>query len=165
VAARSATVLAFLVGAALAACGGGGGAPARRDTAHVASARDSARTSAAESVATARDEWNKAEVVKRLTEAGLVVADSARKARRPGLQIEGELLQVSGSDLELYLYPSAAARQRESAGLDTATHGLPSVKAPRYIFSGNLIAVHVTPSDRLAERVENALMARHMKGP
>jgi hypothetical protein len=116
-------------------------------------------------MATARDEWNKAEVVKRLTEAGLVVTDSARKARRPGIHVPGELLQVSGSNLELYLYPSAAARQRESAALDTATHGLPSISAPRYIFSGNLIAVQVTPSDRLAEQVENVLMARHTKGP
>ena len=104
-------------------------------------------------------------MVKRLTEAGLVVVDSGRKARRAGLHVEGQLLRVSGSDLEIYLYPNTAARQRESAALDTTTHGLPSAKQPRYIFSGNLIAVHVTPSDRLAERVENALTARHTGVP
>ena len=165
-AARSTIVQGILIGVALTACGGGGGTPAGRDSAHGAFARDSARASAAaESVATARDEWNKAEVVKRLTEAGLVVVDSARKARRPGLHVQGELLRVSGSDLELYLYPSAAARQRESAAVDTATHGMPSVTQPRYIFSGNLIAVHITPSDRLAERVENVLTARHTGAP
>jgi hypothetical protein len=164
VAARSALVQGFLIGAALAACGGGG-APAGRDTAHGTFARDSARAAAAESVAAARDEWNRAEVVKRLTEAGLVVVDSGRKVRRAGLHVEGRLLRVSGSDLELYLYPNAAARQRESAALDTTMHGLPSAKQPRYIFSGNLVAVHVTPSDRLAERVENSLTARHTGAP
>jgi hypothetical protein len=41
----------------------------------------------------------------------------------------------------------------------------PSAQRPRYIISGNLIAIHVTPKEALAERVENVLTARHAGAP
>lgn len=152
--------------AALVGCGSreraGGATPAAASS---ASRGDSMRMAQhAESVATARDEWNVAEVVRRLEEAGLVVTDSGRSARRAGVEPAGHVLTVSGGTLELYLYPSSQARARASAVLDTATHGLPSIQAPRWIFSGNLIAVLTTPRDLLAERVENVLLARHGGG-
>jgi hypothetical protein len=135
--------------------GGAGGATAAIN-------RDSARAaSAAESVAVARDEWNKAEVVRRLAEAGLVVIDAKQKARRPEMHVEGDALQVSGADLEIYVYGDAEARRRDSEALDTVVRGIPTPDRPRYIISGNLIAVLRTPNERLAERVENALTARH----
>ncbi|HXY30395.1 MAG TPA: hypothetical protein VEI06_06770 [Gemmatimonadaceae bacterium] len=125
---------------------------------------DSGARASAESVAVARDVWNVAEVTKRLTEAGLVVTDSARTSRRPGIGVEGHVLDVSGGRLELYVYPDADARRRESTSLDTTVVGLPALDRPRFIISGNLIAVLVTPKDILAERVELALTARHTGG-
>jgi len=46
-------------------------------------------------------------------------------------------------------------------GLDTTRKGLPSIYDPKYIISGNLIAILHTPKDRLAERVRLVLMSRH----
>lgn len=94
----------------LAACGGGAegedGAGSRRSGASSAAlvSTDSSRAAtAAESLAVARDMWNKAEVVRRLEEAGLVVTDSGQKAREPALHVEGERLLVSGGELEIYV--------------------------------------------------------------
>jgi hypothetical protein len=112
------------------------------------------------------DEWNRAEIVKRLGEAGLVVADSGRVVHHAGLTRAGNLLDVSGSTLEVYVYPTAAARKQDAAKLDTMPNpAQPPAQRPRYIESGNLIAIHVTPRDVLAERVENVLTARHAGAP
>jgi len=105
--------------------------------------------------------WTVAEVVRRLTDAGLVVADSAETARHEPLTVSAHVLHVSGGTLELYLYSGAAARMRESAKLDTTNTGLPSIYNARYIESGNLIAILHSPSDRTAERVTNVLEGWH----
>ena len=112
------------------------------------------------------DEWNRAEVVKRLGEAGLVVTDSGRVVHHAGLTRPGNLLDVSGSPLELYIYPTAAARKQDAAKLDTMPNpATPPAQRPRFIISGNLIAIHVTMKEALAERVENVLTARHAGAP
>ena len=112
------------------------------------------------------DEWNLAEVVKRLGEAGLVVTDSGRVVHHAGLTRPGSLLNVSASTLELYIYPTAAARKQDAAKLDTMPDpGTPPAQRQRYIISGNLIAIHVTLKEALAERVENVLTARHAGAP
>ena len=128
---------------------------------------DSAVTAnAEESRAAQTDEWNRAEVVKRLGEAGLVVADSGRVVHHAGLGQAGNLIDVSGSTLELYIYPTAAARKRDATKLDTMpSPSTPPAQRPRYIISGNLVAIHVTAKEALAERVENVLTARHAGGP
>lgn len=128
---------------------------------------DSAVTAKAEeSLAAATDEWNRAEIVKRLGEAGLVVTDSGRVVHHAGMKLAGDLLDVSGSPLEIYIYSSAEARRKDSATLDTMPNpAQPPGQRPRYIMSGNLIAIHVTPREVLAERVENVLTARHAGAP
>lgn len=163
--------LTLLVLSAIVAGCGGGSRGARGDStstarpASGATRADSARQVVlAESIATTRDEWNVPEVVRRLTEAGLVVKDSGAAPARADLHVPGELLRVSGSTLEVFIYPSATARRRDSAAIDTTNRGLPDVRRPRWIFSGNLIAIHHTPDDHLAERVELALTARHLGG-
>jgi hypothetical protein len=109
----------------------------------------------------AADAWNKAEVVRRLEEAGLVVTDSGKEAHNPSLHASGEELTVSGGQLQIYIYPDDAARERDAAGLDTTRKGLPSIYDPIYIISGNLIAILHTPKERLAERVKLVLQSRH----
>jgi hypothetical protein len=155
----------------VAACNGGEGSGSRQGATSGAAASDgsgaggiSAGAAAAVSAAVARDLWNKAEVVRRLEEAGLVVTDSGKKARNPSLQLEGDELEVCGGQLEIYIYPDDATREKGGAGLDTTTKGLPSIYNPKYIISGNLIAILHTPKDRLAERVRLVLMSRHGGG-
>jgi ParB-like chromosome segregation protein Spo0J len=132
----------------------------------VASADSAVAAKAGASLAEQTDEWNRAEIVKRLSEAGLVVVDSARAVHHAGLQLAGDLLEVSGSPLEIYIYPTAEGRKKESPALDTMPNpAQPPAQRPRYIISGNLIAIHVTPKEALAERVENVLTARHAGAP
>jgi hypothetical protein len=159
--ARTLGIAAVLVGQA---CSKSDAPSARQSVA------DSAVTSiiakAEEARAAKTDEWNRAEVVKRLGEAGLVVVDSGRAVHHAGLTQPGSSIEVSGSTLELYIYPTAAARKQDAAKLDTMPNpSTPPAQRPRYIISGNLIAIHVTPKEALAERVENVLTARHAGAP
>ena len=156
----------LVIGAVLVslACSRSDAPPARH--ARTDSAVASVVAKAEEDRATKTDEWNRAEVVKRLGEAGLVIADSGRVVHHAGLKLPGNLLDVSGSTLELYIYPTAAARKEDAATLDTMPNpATPPAQRPRYIVSGNLIAIHVTAKEALAERVENVLTARHAGAP
>jgi hypothetical protein len=128
---------------------------------------DSTPAAPAESTAQARDEWNKAEIIKRLTEAGLVVVDANRVVEQPYLTVRGEVLRVGGSELQIYVYRSALERGVDSGQLD------PIIAAPRntmvswrqpphLIVVNNLIAIHLTPREHLAERVRDVLTARHL---
>jgi hypothetical protein len=131
-----------------------------------ASADSAVSAHAEESRASETDEWNRAEILKRLGEAGLIITDSGRVVHHAGMRLAGDLLDVSGSSLEIYIYPTAEARRKDSAALDTMPNAAqPPAQRPRYIISGNLIAIHVTPREVLAERVENVLTARHAGAP
>ncbi len=122
---------------------------------------------AAESVAMQRDVWNAAEIAHRLKEAGLVVIDSGRTVHRVGLEKEGQLLTVSRTPMEIYVYANAAARRADMAALDTTTNPrvvLGAPPPPRYVITNNLIVVLHTRNEELIERVSNALLARHLGG-
>jgi hypothetical protein len=112
-------------------------------------------------------QWTLREVAKRLTDGGLVVTDSGReRVRHSFLGVEGHQLKVSGSDLQVFIYADPAARKTESDRLDTARVAphdmiIDWVATPHLIASGNLIAIHLTPNDRLAERVRLILEAWH----
>ncbi|MEP7067481.1 MAG: hypothetical protein ABI889_15710 [Gemmatimonadota bacterium] len=146
---------------AFVACSKGEAPPPRKPSADSAVAAKAEENRAAET-----DEWNRAEVVKRLGEAGLVVVDSDKVAHHPGLEQAGHAVSVSGSPLELYIYPTAAARKQDAAKLDTIPNpDTPPAQRPRFIVSGNLIAIHITTKEALAERVENVLTSRHGAAP
>jgi hypothetical protein len=121
--------------------------------------------------AVAREEepkqWTLREVAKRLTEGGLVVTDSGRESvRHSFFDVEGRQLKVSGSDLQVFIYPDAGSRKADSDQLDTARVApahmiIDWVATPHLIASGNLIAIHLSPNERLAERVRLILEAWH----
>jgi hypothetical protein len=112
-------------------------------------------------------EWTLREVAKRLTDGGLVVTDSGRTSiRQSFLAVEGHQLHVSGSDLQVFIYPDPGSRRADSDRLDTARAAPPDAEikwmaTPHLIASGNLIAIHLTPNERLAERVRLVLEAWH----
>jgi hypothetical protein len=122
---------------------------------------------AAESLAVATDQWNRAEVVKRLTEAGMVVADSGDTVRHDFLSVPGSRMRVGGYELQLFIYPDTLARARDLAGLDTARvaprgGSVDWPDRPWLVSSGNLLAIFLTPRSALTERVTLALEARHL---
>lgn len=147
---------------ALVACGGDSGAARAPDSLTSAPAVDAR----AESTAAVLDQWNTAEVRKRLEEAGLVVVDSGNAPPVPPLTQPGDRLFVSGSELRLFVFADGAARERASAELDTTAPppgSSPDWQThPRVYVVNNLVALLYTPNDRLAERVENVLRARHL---
>lgn len=136
------------------------------DTPEPASSPSTTPIGAADAPADSLDRWTKSEVIKRLAEAGLVVSDSGSVEPFPPLRNSGDRLLVSGSELRIYLYEDATRRASASAALDTTTPDLGYAtewrKRPRVILVNNLIALHFTPNDRLAERVDNVLRARHL---
>ena len=112
-------------------------------------------------------EWTLREVARRLTDGGLVVTDSGRTAiRQSFLAVEGHQLRVSGSDLQVFIYADPRTRKGDSDRIDTARVAPPDmiidwVATPHLIASGNLLAIHLTPNERLAERVRLILEAWH----
>lgn len=112
-------------------------------------------------------QWTLREIARRLTDGGLVVTDSGHtRVRQSFLSVEGHHLRVSGSDLQVFLYPNASARRSDSNRLDSARVApndmiIDWVAPPHLIASGNLIAIHLTPNERLAERVRLVLEAWH----
>ena len=112
-------------------------------------------------------QWTVREVAKRLTDGGLVVTDSGTtRIRHSFLAVEGHHLRVSGSDLQVFIYPDPQSRRADSDPIDPArvapaTMIIDWVATPHLIASGNLIAIHLTPNERLAERVRLILEAWH----
>lgn len=155
-----------VIAAAVLACGG-----ERAPDAGAASRTPEPASSTANAPAPATEEepkqWTPREVARRLTDGGLVVTDSGRTSvRHSFLAVEGTQLRVSGSDLQVFVYPDVAARRADSERLDPARVAPASmiidwVAPPHLIASGNLIAIHLTPNERLAERVRLVLEAWH----
>lgn len=112
-------------------------------------------------------QWTRREVARRLTDGGLVVTDSgSASVRHSFLTVEGHHLKVSGSDLHVFIYPDPRARKADSDRIDPArvapeTMIIDWVATPHLIASGNLLAIHLTPNERLAERVRLILEAWH----
>lgn len=112
-------------------------------------------------------EWTLREVARRLTDGGLVVTDSGRTPiRQSFLAVEGRQLRVSGSDLHVFIYTDPRARKADSDRIDTARVAPPNMiidwaATPHLIASGNVLAIHLTANERLAERVRLILEAWH----
>jgi hypothetical protein len=145
------------------ACDRGSGTPAS-DSSRVA---DSAARPAVVAREPEPTQWTLREVARRLTDGGLVVTDSGRTpVRQSFLAVEGRQLRVSGSDLQVFIYPDPASRAADGDRIDTARVApanmiIDWVATPHLIASGNLIAIHLTPNARLAERVRLILEAWH----
>lgn len=150
---------------ALAACGGDAG-----DNASIARESPAPAAAAIEPQDVPKEEptqWTVKEVARRLTDGGLIVTDSGRtRVRHPFIAVEGARFRVSGSELQIFVYPDPASRQADSDRLDEARVSSPGTTVdwpakPHLVASGNLLAIHLTPNERLAERVRLILEAWH----
>jgi hypothetical protein len=107
--------------------------------------------------------WQRCSIEKRLTDAGFVpVAKGPPTA--PLFPVDGTEYALGPAELHVYVFPSADARARAVAGIDTVAITRPGTPAawgaPAWLItSNNLVAVLVSDNGRLVERVQLALTA------
>jgi hypothetical protein len=109
--------------------------------------------------------WAICSFEKRLEQAGFVLRKAGGEPpRRSGLSVLPQAYTLGRAYLEVFIYPDEAMMKRDLAGLDTTVvaprggnndWGMP----PRFIRSGNLIAVFLTSNEQQAERLSLAVTA------
>lgn len=162
--------LGFAFWLLVAACNGGEkpasdtGAAAAADAGPIASESPVvAGDSAAPCPRTGR--WAICSLEKRLEQAGFVLRRAqGEPPRRSGLNVQPQAYTLGRAYLEVFIYPDEETMKRDLAGLDTTVvaprggkndWGMP----PRFIRSGNLIAVFLTSNEQQAERLSLAVTA------
>jgi len=108
--------------------------------------------------------WAECSVFERLDRAGLAPRRDSSGATELPLTAKGSLIRVGNSELELYFYPDAAAREREENTLDRTTYleypaPVTLQPLPTLIRSANLIAVLHSRNEHQRERVADAITA------
>jgi hypothetical protein len=108
--------------------------------------------------------WSACAVFERLDRAGLAPRRDSTAATEPPLTRSGTLLRIGRSELELYVYPDVAAREREEATLERGKYiagdkpvGMES--RPTLIPSANLLVILHSRNDHQRERVFDAITA------
>jgi hypothetical protein len=108
--------------------------------------------------------WRECSLEKRLERAGFVAARQEAEVRHAFLDIPGRSYMLAGDELQVFIYPSAEARERDLSDLDSATVAPPGedvgwAEPPTLIVSNNLAAILIGGSSRQIERVQLALTA------
>ena len=109
-------------------------------------------------------DWQICSVEDRLTRAGLVLERDPKPVRHDFMSVPGVRYSVSKAEVQVFVYPSGAARARDTDVLDTVT------VAPRgkqiiwpepatLVTAGNLAAIILSVNARQAERIALALGA------
>lgn len=111
-------------------------------------------------------DWTPCAVEDRLLRAGVVAERQPTPARHPFFAVEGTVYQIGTPDheLQVFLYPSTAARVRDTDALDSATVSPRGTRViwkapPTLVTSNNLAAVILSLNDRTVERLALALAA------
>lgn len=104
--------------------------------------------------------------------AGVVLSRQPDTVAHPFLHVPGVLYQVGSAEheLQLFLYPSTAAREADTAALDSATVSPRGTRVvwrtpPTLVMSNNMVAVILSLNDRTVERLALALGAGLPKAP
>lgn len=113
----------------------------------------------------ATGQWALCSLEKRLKRSGFVARKvDGESPERAGFTVQPAVYTLGSGRLEVFLYESAAAMEKDIAGLDTLTVAPPGT-APSWpsraglIRSGNLAAVYMGQSARAAERLTLAITA------
>lgn len=155
--------------ALLAACGcGGNGAASDSAAAAEASVRVAENAAAGRAAAAeacpATGLWSQCAIVQRLERAGLAPRLDSAPVRQPPLTATGFGVTLNRGQLEVYLYPDSASRERAQASLDRTryvdyTASLTMQNQSTLIGSGNALAILRSHNDHLRERVGDVLTA------
>jgi hypothetical protein len=107
--------------------------------------------------------WRECSVEKRLERAGLRF-EQGEPVRHDFMDVEGLVWKTSRTEVQVFLYPSAAARASDLADMDTVNvtplsrrHIWPA--PPTLVTSGNLTAIVIGLNGRETERIALALGA------
>jgi hypothetical protein len=114
--------------------------------------------------------WSECAVLGRLDRAGLAPRrDSAATTEAP-LAPAGTLVHIGRFQLELYVYPDAAARERDQSKLDRSKYlaydaPIGMNPQPTLIHSANMIAILHSRNEHQRERVTDAIVAGPPQAP
>jgi hypothetical protein len=108
--------------------------------------------------------WERCNVEKRLERAGLVLTRREGQVRHPFLSVPGDVYENARVEVQVFVYPGAAERERDTDLLDSAT------VSPRdrriywrwpalLVTSNNLAAIVMSLNERSVERIALALGA------
>lgn len=149
-------------------CGGGSGSESSADTVVAATPPVAAAARpgpAGPDECPATGQWALCSLEKRLKRAGFVARKlEGESPERAGFTVKPAVYTLGSGRLEVFLYESAAAMEKDIAALDTLTVSPPGT-APAWpspaglIRSGNLAAVYMGQSPRTAERLMLAITA------
>jgi hypothetical protein len=108
--------------------------------------------------------WDVAALEKRLDLQGMAPRKQPEPVRHPFLSVEGTAYLVGNAELQVFLYPDAAAVERDVARLDTVVVAPRGQKVkwpnkPTLIRNNNLAAILLGQNALQIERVQRALMA------
>jgi hypothetical protein len=148
-------------------CGDGG---KTSDTAREASAANAAAPAATppapgDTTCPMQGEWRVCSVKKRLEGAGLVPVMKGDTVRRAYLSVPGTTITLGPTaDLVVFVYPSRAAREKESAALDSAAAAPKGASGdwkvpPVLMTTNNLLAILLAQNEQMIERVSLAVTA------
>lgn len=109
--------------------------------------------------------WAICSLEKRLEQSGFVLRNAeSDNPRRLGFTVEPVVYALGRARLEVFVYPDEAALSRDLAKMDTALVA-PRGQSndweipPRFVRSGNLVAVFLTRNEQQAERLTLAITA------
>lgn len=108
--------------------------------------------------------WTECAVLERLERAGLIPRRDSAPVSKASLSVPGMKLLLGTAELEVYLFPSASARERAMARVDTTrylgyTEAVSMQQLPTLIQGANLVAILHSRNDHQRERIGDALTA------
>jgi hypothetical protein len=108
--------------------------------------------------------WRFCSIEKRLESAGLVIKKHADSVHHAFLGVPGIAYDVSTAELQVFVYPTARDRERDTAKLDTLIAAPPGTVVqwklpPTVIVSNNLLAILLSKNETQIERLQLAITA------
>lgn len=108
--------------------------------------------------------WEQCKVAERLDRAGVVLTPRNEPVRHDFLSVPGVVYENSRVELQVFVYASAEARERDTRQLDSATVSPPTQRIvwrwpATLVTSSNLAAIILSLNERSVERIALALGA------
>lgn len=127
-------------------------------------AAGAASTAAAKPACPASGAWSECAIIQRLERSGLIPLLDSASATEPPLSAKGLLVRLGRAELEVYLYPDVATRERDQAKLDRTrylayTAPVAMEAQPTLMSSANALLIFHSRNDHQRERVGDAITA------